>query len=506
MKLPHFFKTLHFRISALFLLLLVLSAAGYYLWINATVFSVDTEPGENQWYDELAEAELDSLAIDLLLHMDDMDQVELKLVTYGSQIEKYDAEVALLDSRGSLLASSSPDSLSLVLIAVDRALLDSMATEDWDFDSYPNSYNIDAYENRIFDVSPLWASSDTSQSPVAYLVASFTPLAITLDEIEADDRTLRLQAVIIMLIAAAVSGLIIMAWLSRRLRALNTGVNAFRDGDLSHRIPVRSQDEIGELGRNFNAMATRLASTIEKLSKSEKFHRQLVANISHDLRTPLATVRGYVETLNDKSDLIPTQERARYLDIIAKNMDHLNHLIEHLFKLSQLDSGQVRFQLEDFQPEELVNEVLGRCEGMARENQVTLDMIVDGDIPPVLADPLQVGQAIQNLVENGIKFNHTEGKVEVFLRLHREEVEVEVRDNGEGIPQEDLPHIFERFYTADKSRTRKGQSSGLGLAIAYKILAGHDRELVVETNQEQGTSFRFTLPLATTLQKMESTE
>jgi len=496
MTLPAFFKTLHFRISALFLLLLSISAAGYYYWINATVLGVDSVPGEDEWYEELAEGQLDSLALELLPRLDDRDTADTLLEQYGAGVGKFDVEVTLLDQGGFLISSTQPDSLSRVLLNVDPALLDSMATDQWDFGSYPNPYNIDAYENRIFDVSPLWTEPDSVGPPEAYLVASFTPLEITVDDYAGFERRLWLQAIVVILIAAAASGLILMAWLSRRIHSLNLGVNTFSEGDLDYRIPVRSNDEIGALGRTFNAMASRLATLIERLRQSERFHRRLVANISHDLRTPMASLRGYVETLILKGDDLSPADQERYLGIIAANLDHLEKLIHHTLKLSQLDSGQAKFRMESFQLEELLNEVVDRMRGMAAEKGVALESACEPAVPDVFADPLQIGQVLQNLIENGVKFNRPGGLVEVRLRPGDREVEVEVFDTGEGIPAEDLPHVCERFYTGDKSRSQKGQGSGLGLAITERILAGHGRSLAVQSNPGQGTSFRFTLPAA----------
>jgi signal transduction histidine kinase len=241
-----------------------------------------------------------------------------------------------------------------------------------------------------------------------------------------------------------------------------------------------------------------LANLIEQLRQSDQFHRQLVVNISHDLRTPLTSLRGYVETLDLKGETMPAAERERYLGIISANLDHLDRLINHLLQLSELDSGHAEFHLEDFPLEELVGEVLSRFDSLATERGVTLENRSDENLPPVHADPLQIGQVLQNLVDNGIKFCEPGGRVTVDLRREDQSVAIEVRDTGRGIAPEDLPHIFERFYTVDKSRSLKGQSSGLGLAIAQMILAGHGLELAVDSRLGKGSTFRFALPLVGT--------
>jgi signal transduction histidine kinase len=492
MRLPRFMTTIHFRLSALFLLMLAVLAGVYYYWIEVTIFSSDAAPGEDRWYESEAHAELDSLASLLAADLDDPEATESRLVEYGRRIAVFDAEVSLLDARGRLLASSRPDSLSIVLQRVEHALLDSMMTPAWDYAFYPNPHYMDAFENRIFDVHPVRRDGGDSGPLDGYLVASFQPVTIAVGEIEADTRRIWLQGMVALLVAAALCGLITMAYLSRRIQILSRGVDRFGEGDLGVRIPLgRSADEIGRLSRNFNTMADRLEAMIERLRQSDGFKRQLIANISHDLRTPLASVRGYAETLVASGDRIDREERRRFLEIISTNVDHLERLIQHLFTLSQLDSGQAVFNPEPFQLGELAHEVLDRCRGRAVEREVRLAVQREVDLPPV-----QIGQALQNLVENGIKFNRPRGEVTVTLSRAGGMVRTEVRDTGDGIPAADLPHIYERFFTADRSRSRKGESSGLGLAIAHKILEGHGASLEVESRVGEGSVFSFLLPVA----------
>ena len=392
--------------------------------------------------------------------------------------------------------------------AVDPALLADMSDGQWDWSSYPVADDVDAYENRIFEVDHVFAGNETTE-PAAYLVASFQPYTYAVDEMAGDNRTLGVGAIVFMISLAAISGLIIMTWTSRRISLLSRDVAVFAAGDLGHRTSARSTDEIGALGRDFNAMASRIETMVGRLKDNEQFQRQLIANISHDLRTPMASLRGYVETLQMQKRSLDEEDRQRYLDIIAANLDHLDRLVDHMLVLSRFDSGQAVFEMEDFPIAELADSVLMRCENLAQERDVSLTLVVDEDTALVHADPLQIAQVLQNLVENGIKFNRTGGSVAVELSRRADRVQVHVRDTGLGIAPEDLPHIFERFYTGDKSRQRQpatpamqsvrdhlGQSSGLGLAISAKIVAGHDSELQVTSELGTGTAFGFTLQAA----------
>jgi len=514
MKMPRFTSTLHFRISALFLFLLALSAGAWWLWLNATILSPDLDDAEAQWYDERAEGELDELALELQEVIGDQAQLNDRMIRFGEHVDRYDAEVILFDDEGLNLASSLPDSLDIAVPATPSEMLSDMSAGDWDYGSYPVPDDIEAYENRIFEVDRLYAG-DADSTVVGYLAASYRPMIIGVDELASDSRTIGFQALALLLASAAICGLVIMAWTTRRVRNLSAGVAAFAAGDLERRVKATSADELGVLGRSFNAMAEYIEDMVEKLRLKEQFQRQLIANISHDLRTPLASLRGYVETLSMPAGDLSVEQRNRYLATISSNIDHLDKLIQHMLVLSRFDSGQTTFTMEDFPLVELADSVLMRCEALATGAEVSLELEADEDLPMVHADPLQIAQVLQNLVDNGIKFNRPGGQVVMALRRYHDRVQVTIRDTGLGIGQDDLPHIFERFYTADKSRTRTadtsgldkvrehlGQSSGLGLAIAARIVAGHDGELAVESELGTGTAFSFTLQAAAELKEM----
>ncbi len=362
----------------------------------------------------------------------------------------------------------------------------------------------------------LHQNNDQAAPVIGSLVASYRPAIISLGDIETAERKIGLNAILLLLVYSGISGLVIMFWTTRRITALRDGVESFASGDLATRVPAGSGDEIGSLGRNFNNMARSIESMMGKLRDKEQFQRNLIANISHDLRTPMASMRGYVETLSMQGDNISATDRQRYLAIINGNLVHLDKLIDHMLVLSRFDSGQATFQMEDFPLVELADSVLLRCEGLAAERNISLDLNLESTDSLVHADPLQIAQVLQNLIENAIKFNRDGGKVIVGLKSVGNLMEVSVKDTGLGIDPEDLPHIFKRFYTADKSRTRAvdgsgyaavqdhlGQSSGLGLAIASKIVAGHNSMLQVTSVLGEGPTFTFSLKATASMETMD---
>jgi signal transduction histidine kinase len=506
MNRPRFLNTLHVRVTALFLGLLVVVGAVYYVWMQHTVFAPPyQDPAEAHWYRELAGAEIDSLARVAAAMIDGLPPVGAQrrqalrelARSYGETIDVFAAEVVFFDAAsGEALAASGPaDSLVNAARSVAPDLLADMTQPAWAFDEiYPDPSNIDAYINRVFHVAVV---TDGDDRPAAYLAASWRPLIFAADEVTLDPRRLWLQAIVVGLVGSFVVGWFIMSWLTRRINTLRTAAGALADGRLSHRIGDRSADDLGQLGRAFNGMAAQLEELVGELRNKEQFQRQLIANISHDLRTPLASLRGYIETLSLRGDLMEPAEYQRYLNIINDNLQHLDRLVDHLLQLSRLDAGQTRFQLEDFLLPELVEGVFARCAAPAASRSIRFDCQHAADLPLVHADPLQIAQVLQNLIENAVKFGRDGGQVVVELTAAGDRtIVVQVRDDGPGIAASDLPHVFERFYTADPSRSRKSQGSGLGLAIAAKIVEGHGSRLTVQSRPGEGASFRFQLAAA----------
>jgi signal transduction histidine kinase len=514
MKFANPITSLHFRITAAFVVLLVVAGGAYYLWGQSHLYSAYDDAEEEYWYKELAAAEMDSLAGRIAVDIDDTAGARVLLEAYGRGVADYEAEFIVFDANGRSVCASSSDSLCAAVPDVDPELLLDMSGDDWDFGSYPIPGDISAYENRIFEVRRLIPGADREAAPAGYLVASFAPPTIAIAEIEEGERKLGLHAALLLLLYAAASSTIIMLWTTRRLGRLSSGVEAFTAGDLSARVPGTSADEIGGLGRNINAMAERIEHMVTELRQKESFQRQLVANVSHDLRTPLANLRGYVETLSMGGIDVGELERKRYLAVITEKLDHLDRLIEHVLVLSRMDSGQAVIHREAFSPGELVDAVLDRCQVPASDRGVRLDLVLDGDLPDVDADPLQIGRVLQNLVENGIKFTPPGGSVVVSAVRAGAGVRFDVTDTGIGIDPQDLPHIFDRFFTGDKSRAATrgpahpddhlSRSTGLGLAIAARIIESHGSRITVQSRPGAGSVFSFTLEIASESEGMRA--
>jgi len=302
------------------------------------------------------------------------------------------------------------------------------------------------------------------------------------------------KGLVITLIVAGIAGLVLFAFLTKRLRGMTTTVQQFREGDYNQRIEVDSADEVGQLGTAFNQMADTIVSNMEELQQTDKLRRELIANVSHDLRSPLASIQGYLETILMKEDSLTEEEKIRYLNIILKNTELLNNLVHGLFELSKLDAKQIEPSPEPFSITELVQDVVMKFRQKTEEAGVNLLSHVPSNPQLVYADIGMIERALSNLIDNAIHYTPADGKVEVTVKSRDNAAEIEIADTGQGISAEDLPHIFDRFYRGDKSRTGNTESTGLGLAIAQKIIELHDGRIEVESEIGVGTTFRFSLP------------
>lgn len=237
---------------------------------------------------------------------------------------------------------------------------------------------------------------------------------------------------------------------------------------------------------------------ITRLRSLESVRKEFVANVSHELRTPLSLIKGYVETLADAEADVPEEDRRRFLGIIEKHTHRLESLVEDLLALSRLESGNPRLRKEEIRLETLVEEIVENFRSSEHATGYRFSLQLEADPIPVRADALRIAQVLGNLLENAIKYSGGQTEIVAGTRRENELVRVWVRDNGVGIGQKDLPHIFERFYRVDKGRSRESGGTGLGLSIVKHIVQLHGGRVWAESAPGEGTCICFTLPIAET--------
>jgi signal transduction histidine kinase len=262
-------------------------------------------------------------------------------------------------------------------------------------------------------------------------------------------------------------------------------------GRYRKKIALKSQDEIGQLNGAFNKMAATIDANIEEIKNNDRLRRDLIANISHDLRSPLASVQGYLETILIKEEKLSPAERKNYLEIVHKNIQRLSRLVEDLLELSKLDAKQIKPKSEQFSISELAQDVVLKFKPQAEKQHITIHTNFPSDIPIVEADIGMIERALSNLIDNALIYTPEKGEVSVEVQEKEKKVAIKVSDNGKGISENDLPHVFDRFYRGDKSRSTEG--TGLGLAITRKIIEAHHEHITVESQLDRGTTFQFDL-------------
>lgn len=296
------------------------------------------------------------------------------------------------------------------------------------------------------------------------------------------------------ILATGIIGLILFGLLTRRLRRITASVIGFKEGDIDTRIDDDGNDELAELAQSFNAMADKIQRNIEKLRQNDIMRRELVANISHDLRTPLSSIQGYIETIQLKKDKLTAGQREKYLNIILKNTNLLSQLVRDLFELSKLEAKQIEPQFEPFYLGDLIQDIVMKLRPKAEEKSIKLVPSISGDNDQVMGDIALIERAVINLMDNAIRYTPDDGTIKIIAEEHDEHMRLMVSDTGCGIDDSELPFVFERFQRGEKSRTKtEDGSTGLGLAIAQKIVELHDSLIQVSSRLNLGTVFYFDL-------------
>ena len=294
-------------------------------------------------------------------------------------------------------------------------------------------------------------------------------------------------------VALSVSGAV-----SGSIRELLDAVRSFNAGNLEARVAVATGDEVGQLAAAFNDMSQRLEGSFTKERELEQNRREMMQAVSHDLRTPLASIQAMVESIND-GVVCDDETVKRYMRSTQTEVENLSQLINDLFELAQLDAGLLELRIEPSSVQDLISDTLESMSAQAQARNLTLSGKVDQELSPVAMDPQRVQRVLYNLVQNALRHTPPDGAISIQARETGEEVQVEVKDTGEGISDAELPHIFQRSYRVDPSRTRGSGGAGLGLSIVLGIIEAHGGRIWVESDPGKGSSFTFALPKTTAI-------
>jgi signal transduction histidine kinase len=488
-------KRLHYKLSAAMLVIVVLLGVAFYAIDRYSV---------RLYYEELSQRLNASLAMYVanarpLIRNGDVDREALEELANRAMVINPTAEIYLLAPGGEILGHALPPD-DVVADRVDTGPIRALMTHS----AHPPIRGIDPRNPgslKIFSASSVTDPAEPDRlAGYLYVVLGGSQYETVAAQVAGSDRQRMITAGILLLVVAAFgAGAWLFSYLTRRLRRLTGEVSALTASrfDADHPVAAADQDgdEIDRLRNACHYMAETIQRQLFALQEDDRLRRELVTNVSHDLRTPLASMQGYIETLIIKDNVLDSGTRRQYLEIARRHATHLNRLIQDLFELAMLDSRSITPDFERFLLTELIHDVVQEFELQARESNVSLEVSPPEESVSVYADISLIQRVLENLVGNALKFTPAGGKVSISVQRSAAAVDVSVADTGPGIAEEALPHIFDRFYRAVENEERADNSMGLGLAITKRILELHSSEISVVSRDRQGTRFHFDLPV-----------
>ena len=301
------------------------------------------------------------------------------------------------------------------------------------------------------------------------------------------------QVLLIGLLTAVILSFFFARAITSPIQNITKSAVRLADGSFNKKIEVASNDEIGTLTITFNDMAEKLKYMLDQSDELDKVRREFIANVSHELRTPLANIYGAAETIEENR--VPSDVKARCLNIILTESERMKKIVQDLLVIVRLDDNKMMWQFTRVNPVEIAENINEAMHGEAEKNGQAMILQTGEDIPGVYADKARIEQVLVNIVSNAIKYTPKGGRIEFSVRKSQEPgVIFAVKDNGTGIPEEDLPRIFERFYRVEKARSSEAGGTGLGLSIAKEIVDAHSGRITVDSAPGKGTEVIIILP------------
>ncbi|MEM7612728.1 MAG: ATP-binding protein [Pseudomonadota bacterium] len=481
---------LHQKLTLALLAILIVLGAGFYLIDRANI---------RMYYEDLTQRLNAPLAMyiandkPLLADGEVVTETLSELANRAMTINPT-AEIYLLDNDGKILGHLM-DPAAVVATHVDLGPIRSLLTEDQPLPIHGSDpRRPDA--SKVFSASPVM-NGDSQVGYLYVLLGGNEYEAMAAEAADGYAQRMFAMSIAVLIACAFAAGALVVVFLTRRLRRLTEELDAYtasgcNDASLLQ-PPGSATDEITALRQSCRQMAGTIEQQIDSLKETDRLRRELVTNVSHDLRTPLASMQGYIETLLIKDAGLDATTRRQYLEIARRHADRLNTLVQDLFELAKLDANSVTPSFERFDLAELVHDVIQEFQLDAENSNITLSAVEPASSVPVVADIGLIQRVLENLVANALKFTPAGGNVTIAIERHAERVGVSIADTGHGIREEDLPRIFDRFYRAEHGEESLADSTGLGLAIAKRILELHDSRIEVTSELAAGTRFEFDL-------------
>lgn len=427
-----------------------------------------------------------------------VNKTAMKSVLNGMMLVNPNIEIYIIDPNGKILDYSAPKGVvkrDFISTAPINTFINNKSTFPVLGDD-PRSNET----SKVFSVAPI--KNGKKLEGYLYIVLGGQSYDSVFNLLESS-YLLRsgLIAVLISVIIASIIGYLLFRYITRRVFVLSNAMEEFKKTDFTHPVSLpdrydgRKGDEIDKLGSTFLHMSERIIQQVKLLRHNDSSRRELIANVSHDLRTPLASLQGYLETLLLKKESLSDAEVQEYIKTAYENSQRLQKLITELFELARLENNDTILHFEAFSLSELAQDVSQKFKLNAQTKGIKLETKIPEKPVFVSADIGLIQRVLENLIDNAIKYTPQGGEVEIVLGLGESSVATIIRDTGQGISKDEAEHVFERFYRIEKHRDQDG--SGLGLAIVKRIIQLHNSSISVLPAPDKGTIFSFDLPYAT---------
>ncbi len=421
-----------------------------------------------------------------------IEDPELFTITISTIAQSVDADIFVVNNKGKFEYCSEQGKCTHIDKVVSSDILGQTATGNFfEFGTLDDFYEDTHYTAGV----PIIATDDGNNELVAFCFVStkssfVSGLTMTMMRIF-------LTAAVITLLVSIVFVAFLSYNLARPLRQMSNAAKKFAVGDFSARVAVTSNDEIGELALAFNHMA-------DSLTASEGMRRSFIANVSHELKTPMTTIAGFVDGMLDGT--IPPERHRHYMNIVSLEVKRLSRLVQSMLSLSRIDNGELKLNCKEFEMFSVIVTVLAGFEQKISAKNLEIRGLEDFRKLKVNADPDLMHQVIYNLIENAVKFTNENGYISFSAIETKYDISVAIENSGPGIPPEDIRYVFDRFYKTDKSRSMDKKGMGLGLFITRSIMRLHGGYIYVESEPDKYCRFTFKLPLVAKPQPKSSSE
>jgi len=376
-----------------------------------------------------------------------------------------------------------------------RMILDSSTVLDVETETVVENFDPTITAGSYYTTGTFFDTFDTEMlsvfAPITgdFNVKGYVVIHSSMNDLIASKESLLTISYILLFIFFLLSMIVLLfftEFVYRPLKKITTATEQYASGNMHYEFSVESEDEIGYLAAALSYMASEIA-------KSEDGQKKFIANVSHDFRSPLTSIKGYLEAMLDGT--IPPEMHEKYLGIVLNETERLTKLTNSLLTLNNLNMRGMVLEKTEFDINQVIRNTAAAFEGPLLKKKISIDLVLTGESLPVFADMGKIQQVLYNLLDNAIKFSHNDSVIKIETEEKHQKVFVSVKDSGIGIPKESLKLIFDRFYKTDLSRGKDKKGTGLGLSITKEIIQSHNEHINVISTEGVGTEFIFSLPL-----------